>query len=115
MSPRKPKQPPAPPPPEPAKLVQDGFSTYPTPDPAGRFFHGLPGGPVVGNGDAAVYRFRITVERIEEPADVVLARMVKLYLATTNHHHHETLAGEARKRFGVSLWELAQQKKAAST
>lgn len=104
---KKPRPAPAPPPPPPAKLVHEGFGLYQTPDPSSHMFSPPnPRGPWVGNGLVSIYRYRVTVERIEEPRDVLLARMVELYRSTTNHHHHETLAAHARRKFDVSLWEL---------
>lgn len=106
--PRKPKRPPAhptPPPPDPLVLVQEGFSTFETPDPSSHSFRSLSPGPGVGNGDVWVYRFRVTVERIEEPAEVILERMVEMFRGETNHHRREALAGEAWERFKVNLWE----------
>ena len=105
MNPRKPKRPPAPPPPEPARLVHEGFSTYKTPDPSSRLLGALSSGPRVWNDLVEVYRFRVTVERIEEPAEVILERMVELFRGESNHHRREALAGEAWERFKVNLWE----------
>lgn len=94
--------------PEPTQRVAEGFSTYRTPDPSDRFFGRLGEAPIAWNGDARVYRYRITVDRIEEPREVVLARMVDLYRASTNDHDHRTLAREAWVRFGVRLHEVAE-------
>lgn len=102
------KSPPAPP----AERSHEGFSAYPTPDPADRFFAGLADEPCAWNGVARVYRFRVTVERVEEPAEVVLARMVALYRATENSHERETLRSEAHRRFGVDLWKLSRSETA---
>lgn len=109
MSTRSKKKIPVTPPPEPERISMEGFSAHKTPNPTGSFFSGLPPGPRVSNGSVDVYRYRVTVERIEEPREVVLGRMVDLWRNTTNHHHHTALAGEARRRFGVDLYIMAQE------
>lgn len=108
---RKLKRPPASPapPPEPAVLVQEGFSTYKTPDPSSTYFGRLSVVPGAGNGYVKVYRFRITVERVEEPAEVILERMVELFRSERNMHQREALAGEAWERFKVNLWERTRK------
>ncbi len=109
------KPPPAPAPPPPASITVEGFGPYQTPDPRGHYFcaprHGTPS---VGNHVVDVYRYRTTVERIEEPDAVILERMVALYLATTNHHEHTALSLHARHRFGGTLHKLVEDARAAA-
>jgi hypothetical protein len=104
---KKPRPAPAPPPPPPAKLVHEGFYEYQTPDPSAERLR-LSDCPRVGNFSVDVYRYRVTVERMEEPRDVLIARLVELYRGTTNHHDHEKLRGEAFRRFGVDLREVVK-------
>lgn len=105
MSPRKSKRPPVPPAPEPAAIVREGFSTWRTPNPALAYDLHLAEGPGVWNGSVNVHRYRFTVERIDEPREVILARMVDLWRSSTNHHVHTALEGEAR-RLGATMHEL---------
>jgi hypothetical protein len=58
--------------------------------------------PSVGNGEVSVRRFRITVEEIAEPVEVLAERLRGLWRGTTNHHHWDPLKAEAR-RLGVTL------------
>src|SRR3990167_2876866 len=59
--------------------------------------------PSCFNGVVSVVRYRVTVERIEEPAEVIEARMRKLWRELPyNHHHSFPLRREAIK-YGVTL------------
>lgn len=48
-----------------------------------------------------VERYRVTVERIEEPEDVIKRRVVEMYDATRNIHESDALFSFARKRWKV--------------
>lgn len=61
-----------------------------------------PNGPSCFNGIIAVEKFRLTVERIAEPKEVIGARLQKLWEESDNHHHHAPLMAYAR-RLGVVL------------
>lgn len=58
--------------------------------------------PSVGNGDVRVVRYRVTVERIEEPFEVIAERVRALYRAESNWHRQDALTGYARKH-GIDL------------
>lgn len=45
------------------------------------------------NGQVAVTRYRVTIEAIPEPVEVVAARVEALMRGTTNHHTKEALVG----------------------
>jgi hypothetical protein len=92
---------------EPATFTFDGFgeSAMPTAETVAY----LLGGPNVVNGSVRVDRYRVTIERIEEPRDVLLGRLVDLYRATTNMRVREALCREANERFGVKLNGMAKE------
>lgn len=54
------------------------------------------------NGIVRVERFRITVEKLDEPLEVIHERLRRLWRSTTNYHHHTPVRAEA-KRFGLEL------------
>jgi hypothetical protein len=58
--------------------------------------------PSVGNGKVSVRRYRITVEEIAEPVEVLAERLRTLWRKTDNHHYWDPLKREARK-FGIEL------------
>lgn len=58
------------------------------------------------NGIVRVLKYRITIERIEEPLEVIQARLLKLWREEDNHHHYHPL-NAVGKRYGLDLPELA--------
>lgn len=54
------------------------------------------------NGTVEVRRYRVTVEEIPEPDDVIAARLTKLWEECANHHHWRPLRHEAAK-IGLEL------------
>ena len=58
--------------------------------------------PSCFNGIVNVERYRLTVEKIDEPAEVVAERIRKLWRECTNHHHWGPLK-EWGRRFGIEL------------
>ena len=83
----------------------EGFGDRYTPNPNSDSFRRLKAVPGVWNGFLSVYRYRITVERIEEPREEIVARMVALYNdPETGMRGRESLRAEA-KRLGVDLVE----------
>lgn len=58
--------------------------------------------PQVGNGRVSVERFRITIEKVDEPPEVIHERIRKLWRTTSNHHHYDPLKHAAAK-FGLDL------------
>ncbi len=101
MSPRKKPAPP----PEPTTRTLEGFWTDSMPDP--RAAEVRPS-PFAYNGFAVVYRYKVTVERIEEPDAVILARMVDVWRAVESRGR-ETLEHHARRRFKVDLKAMAEK------
>lgn len=58
--------------------------------------------PSCFNGIVSVERFRVTVERVAEPKDVVAARLQSLWERSNNIHDLDPLK-RAAKRLGVEL------------
>lgn len=67
--------------------------------------------PSAFNGWVRVERYRITVEKIEEPIEVIHQRLEQLWLECDNWHHWEPLLNKARQ-FNYSFkGERGSQKK----
>ena len=58
--------------------------------------------PSVGNFNVQFRRYRVTIEEIEEPVDVLAARLRELWEASTNHHDWEPLR-RAAAEIGITL------------
>ncbi len=58
--------------------------------------------PSAFNGFVRVEKFRITIERINEPQDVYAARLTELWETCDNIHHMQPLKATAA-RLGVTL------------
>lgn len=58
--------------------------------------------PSCFNGTVSIHRYRVTAERIDEPVEVLAARLQDLWDHTDNHHHVATLE-QAAKKLGVEL------------
>lgn len=58
--------------------------------------------PVCWNGIVRVRKYKVTVELIDEPLEVIHTRLRKLWDANKNHHNNLPLLTEARK-YGLSL------------
>lgn len=54
------------------------------------------------NGFVHVEKFRVTVERVEEPVEVIRERIAKLWAECKNHHQWLPLRGMAAK-YGMEL------------
>ena len=86
---------PAPPPPEPTTTVIETFRSP-------RYDITPLTTPSCYNGYVFVHKDLITIERVDEPAEVVHARIQKLWDESDNHHDFEPLASAA-KRLGYAL------------
>lgn len=53
--------------------------------------------PRVGNSHVSIRRYRITVELIDEPKEVLAERLRMLWRGTTNGYDQDTLLREAKK------------------
>lgn len=51
--------------------------------------------PSAFNGYVRVKKYRITVEQIEEPIEVIQERLEKLWAESDNHHHRDPLRIQA--------------------
>lgn len=58
--------------------------------------------PSCWNREVNIRRYRITVELVDEPKEVLVERLRKIWRSTDNHHHRDPLRTEA-KRLGVEL------------
>lgn len=54
------------------------------------------------NGGIDVVRYRVTVEEIPEPKEVIAERLLKLWRECDNHHHWYPLTCSAKKH-GIEL------------
>lgn len=58
--------------------------------------------PACVNGDVRVRQYRITCELIDEPTEVIHARLVDLWEHSNSHHQADPLRREAA-RYGLNL------------
>lgn len=58
--------------------------------------------PSAFNGEVRVRRYRITVELIDEPEQVIKDRLVALWRQTNNHHQREPIRAMAAS-YGLDL------------
>jgi hypothetical protein len=63
---------------------------------------GQPAVPSCFNGEVSIRRFRITVELIDEPKEVLAERLRGLWRGTKNHHNSGPLQREA-EALGIEL------------
>lgn len=61
--------------------------------------------PTVFNCWVRVERYKVTIERIEEPKEVLAQRLADLYKKTDNHHHWLPLRQEAARLGVADLYE----------
>jgi hypothetical protein len=54
-----------------------------------------------------VEKYRVTIEKIEEPAEVVRARLRKLWAECDNNHNIQPLLATGKK-FGIDLREKSE-------
>jgi len=60
--------------------------------------------PSVFNRMVRVKRYRVTIEEIKEPDEVIIDRLRKLWKENDNHHNREPLI-VAAKKYGIDLLE----------
>jgi hypothetical protein len=58
--------------------------------------------PTCFNGSVSVRKYKHTIELVEEPIEVIQARIKKLWDECDNHHHWQPLKAEAKK-YGLEL------------
>ena len=58
--------------------------------------------PTCFNGMVRVRKYKVTVEVIEEPIEVIQARIQKMWDECNNHHHWRPLK-DAAKQYGLEL------------
>lgn len=58
--------------------------------------------PSCFNSDVLVRKFRITIELIDEPVEVIQERLKTLFANSKNHHDYEPLVS-AGKKYGIEL------------
>lgn len=62
--------------------------------------------PSCFNGMVRVEKYRVTVEKVQEPVEVIRARLQKMWDECDNHHHREPLARTGFK-YGIDLRKRA--------
>lgn len=62
--------------------------------------------PSCFNGMVRAEKFRVTVEKVEEPAEVIRARLQKMWDECNNSHHREPLI-RAGLKYGIDLQKRA--------
>lgn len=65
--------------------------------------------PSCWNGVVAIQKYRVTIELVDEPKEVLAARLLKLWRECDNHHHWVPLA-QAAKQLGIELPESERGK-----
>ena len=65
--------------------------------------------PSCFNGQVSVRRYRVTFEEVEEPGEVLIERVRKLWRETDNFHHWEPLQATARE-LGIELLHDEQRR-----
>lgn len=63
--------------------------------------------PKAFNGNVLVKRYKVTIEEIQEPDEVILERLKALYKNETNHYTRNDLERYARINFDVDLEGLS--------
>lgn len=63
--------------------------------------------------NAKVYRYRVTVERINEPDAVIVERLLDTYRVDDNVHNRLAAHEHAQACFGVNLSTLADERREA--
>ena len=58
--------------------------------------------PSCWNGDVRVRRYRVTIELIDEPVEIIQARLIELWAHEDNPHRMDPLCAEAA-RHGLNL------------
>jgi hypothetical protein len=62
--------------------------------------------PRAFNNYVMVKRYKMTIEEIVEPDEVVIGRLKKLYKETTNHYTRSSIASYARINYDIDLEEI---------
>jgi hypothetical protein len=63
-------------------------------------------GPSAFNGGVQIRRYRVTVELIDEPIEVLRERLRKLWRESENNTHHRHPMREVAKQLGMEAEEL---------
>lgn len=69
--------------------------------------------PSAFNSQVRVRKYRVTVELIDEPDDVIRDRIQKLWNECTNHHQWPSLRAQAKK-YGLTLNHRAPNRRSDS-
>lgn len=62
--------------------------------------------PSCFNGMVRVEKYRVTVEKVQEPVEAIRSRLQKMWEECDNHHHREPLA-RAGLKYGIDLRKRA--------
>jgi len=58
--------------------------------------------PTCFNGMVRIRKYKVTIELVDEPIEVIRTRIQKMWDECDNHHHWEPLKAEAKK-YGLEL------------
>lgn len=65
--------------------------------------------PNVINGSIYIKKYKITIEEISEPLDILKERLKDLYKKETNWHNKESLDRYSIRLFGCLIYELDKE------
>jgi hypothetical protein len=65
--------------------------------------------PTVFNSYVRIKKYKITIEEIPEPLEVLKERLKDFYKKETNWHNKEALNGYSQKLFGINVSELDEE------
>lgn len=87
--------------PEETRIVLEGYGTVSsTAQDAGRY---LGDAPSIMNNFIRIKRVRVTVEVIEEPDEVIAARVLELWETMSYNHHYSDTFSRLARRYGLTL------------
>jgi hypothetical protein len=65
--------------------------------------------PAAFNGGVMVKKYRLLVEKIEEPVEVYLERCKKLYKESDNHHDIDAIDGYVKRLVGKTMRTIIEE------
>lgn len=67
--------------------------------------------PSCFNGEVCVKRYKVTIEEIKEPDNIIHARLQKLWEESDNFHHYQPLQSAAKEHGCKLVGNLGDKKK----
>ena len=62
------------------------------------------------NGMINVQKYKLTIELVEEPKEIIIERIKKLYEEETNWHNKDALNLYCIRNFGIKIYDLINKK-----